>query len=53
MRRGRGDPGDWERAGGVDLPAEIFGAGWVFNIPHHAGLFLLAAACQFSPGMFI
>lgn len=25
----------------------------VFNIPRHAGLFLLEPACQLSPGMFI
>lgn len=37
--------------GGVCLPK--LGSGWVFNIPRHAGLFLLAAACQLSPGMFI
>lgn len=49
MRRGWGDAG----AGEEGLPAEIFGSGWVFNIPHHAELFLLAAACQLSPEMFI
>lgn len=49
MPRGRGDAGrGW---GGVCLPK--LGSGWVFNIPRHAGLFLLAAACQLSPGMFI
>lgn len=30
-----------------------FGSGWLFNIPHRAGLLLLAAACQLSLGMFI
>lgn len=29
------------------------GSRWVFNIPRHAGLFLLEPACQLSPGMFI
>lgn len=49
MLRGRGDAG--AGTGWFCLPK--FGSGWVFNIPRHAGLFLLAAACQLSPGMFI
>lgn len=39
--------------GGGSVCLMKLGSRGVFNIPRHAGLFLLESACQLSPGMFI